>query len=207
MTKQNNHHDLHQRRSAQNMKILTYEQIQQKILTVPKMRDRALCAILYLTAGRITEIVGDKKTDKEPVLIGSVTKEEINKRTFLIIKQVRTIKRKKNPRTGQYPKVYRNLPICVDKTRLLCQALVDWTWGKPLNEPIFPGLERKYAHQLVKDSTGLFPHYFRHARLSHLAAEGLSDAELIQFTGWVNRNMANTYAHLAYTDLAFKMSL
>ena len=60
---------------------------------------------------------------------------------------------------------------------------------------MFP-FSRQRADQILK-KIGLFSHYFRHARASHLANKfGMDAFALKQYFGWTNSSMADRYAHL-----------
>lgn len=66
------------------------------------------------------------------------------------------------------------------------------------NEP----MSRRHAQGII-DSVGkrmgvrLYPHWFRHQRLSHMALEGLSPYELKDMAGWSSIKQCDVYVHLS----------
>lgn len=166
-----------------------------------KIRDRALFSLLYLSGGRIGEIVKIlKKHDIEFVRFQNTN--------FMIV-ELFTEKNRRHP--------IRRVPINADRENILVSFVSEWLDTKQ-DENIVFNITKQRAWQIVgailknykqKSRTNKFMnanHFLRHCRLTHLVTmHDFTDQDLVQFTGWTNSIPATTYSHLRFKDIARKM--
>lgn len=151
-------------------------------------RDRALISFMYLLGGRISEVL--------PIKRYQIEERIVQDSRFLVIFHVKTLKRKK--------KVPRNIPINYEKYKDFVDIILDYIIGLEEQDQLFT-FTRQRAWQIINERMGLFCHYFRHLRSSHLVEyEGYTEGDLKRFHGWSTDNMANTYVHLDWQYLAKK---
>jgi len=163
---------------------LTRNQVERIILRIENLRDKVFIILLYLTAGRITEVL------------------DLRKRHFdyttspdFIIVSIKTLKRKKGV-------VRRKLPV--RKNEPLVSILTDYLKNKELNDKLF-SITRQRGWQIIKQiDPRIWPHLFRHTRLSELANK-LTDQQLTVYAGWSDSRPAKNYVFLRWTDLAEKL--
>ena len=161
--------------------------------TIKATRDKALLAFLFLTGARISEIVR------------SIRKYDLNiemhkSEKFLVIYNVKCLKRK----PGNI--ATRNIPINIEREKQFLKFVFAYTKELKPEEYLFK-FSRQAAYNVVrKFRDELFPHYFRHLRLTDLTTlYGFNSAELRQFTGWTDDKPAAHYVHLNWRDTADKM--
>lgn len=169
---------------------------------------KALFCALYLTGGRITEVLNLKPKDIELV-------ESKDGKTAMLVKMI-TLKNKK---TG-----VRIVPIDVRKANMeLIKPLLelrqktrndDKMWGDMSRNLAFYYISKLKFELYVRKAGGetervmfkLHPHYLRHVALTHLVSHyDFTDSELKQFAGWSNTVPAATYVHLKYKDILNKL--
>ena len=112
-------------------------------------RDRALMALLYLTCGRITEVLSLKKRqfvmDEDP--------------DFIIITNMIVVKRKKRQRRA--PPIRAEVPLPKEGPLARFTALVmEYLEVLPEDAKLFR-FKRRRAWQIVRHVTGKWCHYFR----------------------------------------------
>jgi len=174
------------KRNPKEMPLMDKEELLSALNILEKTRDRALVSSLYLTGARISEIV--RKLRKNQIKIRG---------KFLIVEGVPILKR----REKEFLK--RNIPINMEKERPFVNIFLRWYESCPT--PILFNISRIHAWRII-NKVGLFPHYLRHLRLSHLVTEyGFNSSELRHFTGWKEETTASWYVHLRTEDLMRKM--
>jgi len=164
------------------------------------LRDQALISLLFLTGGRVSEVLQLAKSNftikKKYVIVESMTvlkkykkidKEVIDGKVHWITEKV---------------KCSRTFPIGVKEP--LTPYFIDYLDNK--NDKLFK-IKRRRVHQIV---TGLdqnvFPHWFRAQRASQLASEyGFTIHDLIDFFSWKDLNTALHYSRMGWKELAKKM--
>lgn len=152
-------------------------------------RDKVLFCMLYLTAGRINEILKLTK--------GQLKIEQKHGRDFLVIYNVVTLKRHDN--------MLRRVDILIDKERAYVEPILGFIAHLKDEEPLFY-IKRARAWQIIH-SFGTFPHFLRHTRLTHLVQDyGFGGYELQKFTGWRRLATGENYVSLYGDYLAEKMA-
>jgi len=155
---------------------------------IKDLRVRALFIMLYLTAGRISEVCYDlKKKDLELV--------HKRGRDVLLIK----LKNLKN-RTRKF----KTIPVPLDKELELIQMLNEYLGTVHEDEPLFD-FGKIRAHQLLMKHVGFNNHWLRHVRLTHLTAYyDFPDQLLVRFAGWSDSRPAKSYSELRWSDILDK---
>lgn len=162
---------------------------------------RLLIALMYITGGRISEVLKLKK--------GNIQPHEKKKDYYVVT--LRTLKRRK--------KMYRNVLLNIDRDKWVLDLLNSYFKEYPTNflfsfyfnrkteDGKIRLLSRQYGYFMVKRMTaGLNPHYFRHARATNLVKQfGFNDQELTFYMGWANSAMASVYVHLNLDVLTKKL--
>jgi len=150
---------------------------------------RALFILAYLTAGRIREVL-------------SLTREQF-KIEKIGVRKVLTIRHMLNEKNRKRHTKTFHIPI--DKERALVNPILSYLNTKERKERIFPFKTRQRAWQILKQY-GIFPHYLRHIRLTHLVTiYGFTDQVLVRFAGWTDSQPAQYYIELKAEDILDKM--
>lgn len=194
-------------------------------------RDRALVAFLYLTGCRIEEVVkyireknphrtitvkarimtkqGEvmaKRKVHTPFLeretLGlPIKKSQVEVRgDIIIINAVRSLKHHDGKRHT------RNIPIIYNELeKELVHTLFDYIDTLKDDAELFP-MVRSRAYQILGE-VGLYPHYLRHIRLTHLTTDyDFTEMQLRQFTGWTDGRPAADYTHLNVKNIIQTMT-
>ena len=77
-----------------------------------------------------------------------------------------------------------------------------WTETKYMNAEalLFPMEEYEARRKISK--IGIFPHYFRHLRITNLdIIDGLSEYQIVRFIGWSDSSPLKSYMHLKHEDV------
>lgn len=144
-----------------------------------KKRDRALLSLLYLTAGRINEILSLNKSQFD-----------FSDSEFIVIKDFVISKRKKKTiqRMGK-PKIDLPLPK-VGQFAKFTQLVMEYYEISP--KQLFK-IGRKRAWAIVKHMTGKWCHYFRSQKLSYLVNESRSALITSKIVGIKNPGTLSHY--------------
>jgi integrase len=170
------------------------------------IRNFAFIAFMYLTASRVSEVVGIKKQGKKDIYsVPPIKKEQVyfsNRYGLkvLIIENIPVLKRRKT-KTGQYP--LRNLAIPFDHEPELIGYVEKWFNILPTDEEtILFNFSSRWALYICDKYLGKFNHFWRHSRLSDLVKiYDFKDTQLQHYVGWSNTQMAAKYVHLSSDDL------
>lgn len=180
------------KRKPEKIRRPTLKQFRDLVASVSNLRDRAFICFLYLTGARISEVVRQVRRFQ-------VEFEKIEGKSFIMVHNVITLKRRKE--------IYRDIPIPVnDFETPFLEPLIAYLNTVPSNMFLFD-FTRINGYRIVREKTYLFPHYFRHLRLTHLVTEyNFSERDLTFFTGWADGRQATVYTHLDLRDIARKLT-
>lgn len=171
---------------------------------IPSYRNRALFSLAYLSAGRISELLGkfQKRKDIDPKVWIPLAKKHIylnkvkNKECLIIELPNLKNRRKKN----------KTIPIPLTSEPEFIGMIVEFLNEiEDVHEPLF-NFTRQMAYKIIKTETGINPHYIRHIRLTHLTVNNdFNESRLQIMAGWSDSRPAKHYVHLKYTDLVDKL--
>ena len=179
-------------------------------------RDQALIATLFLTGGRVSEVISLRKTnfnlEADPDAI-EVT-DMLREKSFRKIDEVELPNGRKRWITEKVMATRRDFPIL--KNEPLVSYLASWL--DEVDDYLFPSpaghrdhLSRQRIYQIVKDvgrriGEEIWPHWFRSQRASQLAVEyGFDLHALIDFFDWKDVDTALTYSRLGAKKLTAMM--
>jgi integrase len=170
-----------------------------------RARNKALISILYLSARRISEIVGrEYKGDiHRGVLTRDFSKSTMEGRDVLIVRC--RILKKWNRKTDEPRLVEADIIIPMAEQPFVQHVLAWLQHQRKAGVEKYMPMCRQRAYQILQqvDPRIVGPHWFRHQRLSHLA-EHLSPYELNERIGfWQSIDPAVSYVHgrvSAYLD-------
>jgi len=208
------------KRIINDTELISKQSLIGQLSKLEKLRDQAFISFLYLTAGRVEEIVGLKRlryidskfvkiTVTEPIKRHQIEFKELNGEQYMVISEIPTLKRKLE--NNIIP--LRNVPVYIRNERDFVDYIERYIKSKDMdyNTNLFkftPALAWTICRKIkTKNGNNAFNHYFRHLRLSHLAQDyGFQSLDLQQFVNWANAIMAGKYVHLNWQTLAKKMS-
>lgn len=155
---------------------------------IKNIRTRALFVMLYLTAGRISEVCYDlRKKD--------LTIQYKKGRTILLINM---------PNKKHRTRHFKDIPIPLDKEEVLLEYLNQYLKTLPSDGILF-NFGKTYAYQMIRNATGWNNHWLRHLRLTHLVVNhDFNEALLVKFAGWTNSMPAKSYMELRWGDILSK---
>jgi integrase len=172
---------------------LSREEVLKYIDGATKLRDKALLAMLWLTAARVSEALAVRRKDVKHQFVpyDKLSHTYVQKDCMLI---EMPISKRREPIT-------RIVPIVCAEDAAFRVYLDDYmSFIKDPESKLFP-ITRTTAFKLVRNITGLHPHTLRHSRLTWLVrTKGFSDSMLRQYTGWSDSRQAARYTHLNYRD-------
>lgn len=209
------------------------EQIIDMALSYDNLQERALFILIYLTAGRLTEVIRKRYLYKNrylretyidqfgkshnriarnkngsPIIIKR-TKIELN---YLGIRKKDLIfTEKKGKRLmvvsmqNRKSKQFKrkNIPIPIEKEQKLVQMLVDYIKPLPDEASLF-NFGRSKAQRIIA-KTGMNPHFLRDIRLTHMVTMyDFNTYQLVKFAGWKDPRPSERYVRLTYSDLIDK---
>jgi hypothetical protein len=164
------------------------------------LRIRALYCFLYLTGCRISEVLGHIKTTNFEMA-------DLEGHDFLYINRIPVLKKRKA--------MVRQVAVNIDRERDFVEPLMEYVLfvseKRDENVPLW-NLSSTHAYRFMREITckeypeGLFNHFFRHQRLSHLVLYyGFNQNELKEFSKHTNITNLDFYVHLSNKDIARKM--
>jgi integrase len=180
------------KRKTRDLKVMTSKEILFHINKCESIKIKAFMAFLYLSGCRVNEVIKKVKAFQ-------IEQKEINGQKYLLFQQIPILKRKDKYMT-------RNIPVHYEKEEPFIKIIQDYL------DLVFPDdvlwdFSAAYAWKQVNKYTGMFPHFNRHLRLTHLVTEyGFNTQDLTLFTGWTNNAPANIYVHLNWMEIAKKMN-
>jgi len=175
--------------SLKKGKIPSENDIKVVAANIHSVKTRALFIMLYLTAGRVTELVD-----------GNVKKSDIQ----LKYKNNRAVMLIKMPNRKHKTRHWKDIPIPLDKEGVLIKLLNEYLKTRYTDDKLFEfGKIRSY--QLIRAATGWNNHWLRHLRLTHLVLNyDFNEQLLVRFAGWTNSLPAKEYMELRWTDILSK---
>ena len=155
---------------------------------IKKERDRVLFVILYLTAGRVSEVV-------RSLYRKDITEQIADNRRIILFK----LNNRKNK-----DKVFKELPIPYDKEKDLLDMIFPYLDRMEMEHCIFP-ISKTRAYQIIKKEFGWNPHWIRHIRLTNLVTyQDFNDQFLVKFNGWCDSRPARSYMEHRWKDILQK---
>jgi len=180
-------------------KIPTVKDIIEIAEGISSERERCLFVLLYLTAGRLQEIVmyNSKKEIRSSIRKSDITIQDRDNRKILLI----NIRNEKN-RTRHRKDL--PVPLDVDENKVFYNLMVDYLNSLDDNEELFPfSYKRAYA-LLNKINPDWNPHWIRHIRLTHLiTVYGYREHQLRLYSGWSDSRPASKYLEMKWEDLIY----
>ncbi|RLG58503.1 hypothetical protein DRN86_05535 [Candidatus Geothermarchaeota archaeon] len=171
--------------------LITREDLKKLIAVADDPRDKAIIAVLYESACRASEFLSLKVKDVVFDEYGAVliVKGKTGMRRVRLIESARLLKEwiNKHPARNN-----PNAPLWISAR------------GKPLSHSSLLTIIKKLAGKAGL-SKRVYPHLFRHSRLTELA-KYLTEHELKVYAGWTQASrMAAVYVHLSGSDLDGKI--
>jgi len=165
---------------------------------------RSLAAILFLGGFRVSEVVGIP--DQVPGL------EEKQVRVvddFIVLERVMVLKKwrytdefdEQGRRLRERVEAYTTRAFPIDEP--LTPYFMDWVWTvrRRGDTALYP-ISRFQAYRIIRDNTGLFPHFLRAQRAIQLVVEyGWSDTQLRSYFKWTNVKTISRYADLGAREI------
>lgn len=174
----------------------TEKDIVEKLSKINHMRNRAIVSLVYLSGGRISEIIQVRYKDI------SFTESEGGK-PFGII----SLPTLKNPNQNE-----RQIPFSLekepDKTMISYINELAELKGcefEKSEERIIQVGARRVEQIFNKYFEFAYPHFMRHCRLTHLGRRGIREKALLDVTGWSPQSFAalsHVYLHYNVQDTA-----
>jgi len=213
-------------KELQKKDIPTALDIQNIINSIEDVRVKVLVILEYLTAGRVSELVGRKeyyKYSKEKIeglkIIDIVVNKEglesykyrykviengITKRNIAFIdmkgREVMLIRLYNRKHKNKHKK---EIPIPIDKEMALVNIVKDYLETLDYNQPLFE-FGRIQAYNLIMKATDFNNHFFRHIRATHLVVyHDYNEYKLVRFMGWTDSRPAKAYMELRTHDLLY----
>lgn len=172
-------------KELQKQDIPTYEEMYKLIEAINDPRNKALIALLYLTAGRITEVVQEiRPLDFTQSAVGDIE-----------VLQIRMPNRKNRRRRRKV------IPIRYDTEGKYIGLIRNYYNTCHPEKPLFD-LNRHRAYEIIKEELGWNPHFIRHVRVTHLVTHfGYGEQHLRMFAGWSDSRQSSRYVELRWQDL------
>jgi len=190
------------------------------------IRNAALIAFLFLTASRISEVLGIPARDAEnkPIqgrfLVEPLRKYQIKKtlypkynKVLWTVERLPVLKRRGGLELlpdGRTVKNYptRNIALIAEYEQDLIRYVDDWLRTiKDEEKPVFP-IARQTAWNICYRFNQKYCHFWRHIRNSDLVLNyGFDSLRLKHFDGWASEAMAEKYVHLSTDTLIDTMMI
>ena len=155
---------------------------------IPDARNRSFFIILYLTAGRISEVV-------KTLFRKDISWQEVDCRRIILFRLNNRKHKTKN---------FKDIPIPYEKEKELLDLLFPWIDSKELETCLFP-FSKTRGYQIIKKETGWNPHWIRHIRLTNLAVyNDFNDQLLVKFAGWTDSRPSKEYMEIKWKDILQK---
>ena len=175
-------------KTLKKRKIATESDVKVIASNIPDIRTRALFIMLYLTAGRVSEVCGELKKK-------NIALQYKHNRAVMLINMPNRKHRKRH---------FKDIPIPLDKEGVLVKFLNEYLKDLYMEDILFNfGIIRSY--QLIRGATGFNNHWIRHLRLTHLVLNyDFNEQLLVKFAGWTNSLPAKEYMEIRWSDILTK---
>lgn len=199
-----------ERKTAADSIILSKKDLSEFIRNIKEPEVKAFVSLMYLTAGRVSEVLLIRRRDMKTRIIDG--------KEFVVIR-MRVLKKWKVLKVHTHEdgtkhqdtvplKRFREAPIRIDKG-MIERELFSHVHRYIKSSSLYPddfviNKSRSWAW-LKMSELDTFNHYFRHLRITHLVQQGFTDQELVQFVGWQDSKPAAVYTHLRWQDVAKKL--
>lgn len=198
------------RRKPKSLPMLTPEEL---LILINKkcksLRDKAFLSMMWLTACRVGEVVQYSRSFKENgkwkkyniaegIKKFQVRPEQLEDKWYLVIENVRVLK-KRHPdfKTIAIPEREKEIPFI--------NYIVEYMGTLPNDDDILFNFSRQRGYQIIRQVTGLFPHFFRTARLTFLCNEyNLDAADLKEWVQWSSIGNADAYLRTSWKRMSRK---
>jgi integrase len=170
--------------------VITEEEFIKKFRLIDNIRDKAFCSVIYLTAGRVSEILFSLK-------VKDIIVDKYMNKLFYIF-SVFTSKRKEKD-------IFRKIPIPYeDYHKELLDSVLSYIKQYGLKESSFLfEFNRRTAYNIVMKWFKFRTHYMRHTRLTHLVSMySYHPLRLQAYAGWTNLKQTSRYIHQSWKDMA-----
>ena len=148
---------------------------------------RALFALLYLTAARISEILPISNKDNGGIKKKNISFDYIDNKPVGYVR-LRNMKNK--------TRKSKRLPIPIEKEKQLYKLVYDHIKYLPDEAKLFT-FGRRTGYNYCTKVFGLNPHFIRHIRASHLVLNyDFNEQALVRFMGWSDPRPAKYYIEM-----------
>lgn len=160
--------------------------IKKYISSIRNLRDKALVSLLYITAGRVSEVL-------------EITRESFDK----TVKSNRNIVIIKLPNRKHKKRYYKEIPVPLDRKDniFFLKVVEEYVNSSPGIHKLFP-ISKQRVWQILRKEIDMNPHYLRHIRLTHLVTMyDFREQQLILYAGWTDSRAAKHYMELKIEDV------
>jgi len=184
-----------------------WERLMSIISRAPTQQDRALIATLFLTGGRVSEVLSLKRSNFD-----------LSNKEFIVVKKMPVEKRfkvmdkvpdpsKKSGYRWLTKKLNYDRTFPINRKEPPVPILLDWLGRFKGDEKLFDTDRTKVFLMLRRLGPDIYPHWFRAQRASQLAVdyEDYDVYTLMDFFKWKDAKTAMKYSKLGWKGLARKM--
>jgi integrase len=158
------------------------------INNIPNLEDKALIAVAYLTAGRVSEIV--KQIRRGDFYFGPWY--GVN---CMLVKM---------PNLKHKWKHRKDIPIPIDKEKDLVDLIRSYIETLPSSNTYLFDFSRVTAWKKIRKYCNFTSHWLRHIRLTHMATVyNFNDQKLVILAGWTDSRPAKYYMELRSQDILY----
>jgi len=172
-------------------------EIRDNILSIYNERNRALIAVMYISAARIGEIVNNKHHKGRPgITIDNVNMKVLDGQEFLLL-------RFRNEKAKNKDKQWKDIPISMSDEidGPLARCFIDY--ANSVNHDAIFNITTARAWNIMKKELGYNCHWMRHIRITHLVhRKNYNQAHLIHVAGWSDNRPADKYTMTSWEDVA-----
>jgi len=160
--------------------------------------ERALVGLVYLTGGRISELIQSNRYGRH---MDSIKRSQIDLETYdghnIVKITIRNLKKRKDKNA------FKIIPIPLDITsnRVMFDLIWPYIKEKSGEEELFPYGYTK-AMKIINKTTGWNPHWIRHIRTNHLLVHfDFKEEQVRLHMGWTDLRPMTKYAGTRWTDI------